>query len=852
MDAKNRYFTSNKNPKIYAYSIPTLEGFIKVGYTTRDDVKIRIEEQVANILMPNKQDTYKLLLEESAEYNTKLGFYFDDKTVHSALEKKGFHSYIVDRKKSEWFKCSLDDIKEVILEIKENKKIPKGRTLSYSPRPEQIDAIKKTAIYFNAHKKINNGKAPHFLWNAKMRFGKTFTAYKLAQFMNWRKILILTYKPSVQTAWETDLNNHIDFEGWVFKNPEDIKKFNLTKEEIDGANPIVCFSSFQDILGDEGKKEKFKLFYETDWDCVILDEYHFGSWRDSAKEVYDKKELDELENDEKIAADFEDDTSLKINNYLYLSGTPFRSLSTGEFTEDQIYNWTYSNEQKAKENWSKKNKNQQNNPYADLPEIIMMTYKIPSALREKIILGETEDLNEFDLNEFFRAEGRGENSTFIYKDYVSKWLEMMMGRDFIYEINALKEKTKKRPPLPFSNTELLNYLNHTLWFLPDVASCFAMNNLMREFNFFDKYKIVVAAGNKAGVGTKALRPVEEAIYGTNGEDDPKKSKTITLTCQKLTTGISVPPWTGIFMLKNLKQPESYFQAAFRVQTPWTIKNPINGSKEVLKEKCYIFDFAPNRALKLIVDYCSNLDYESKLEPEKKVQEFLEFLPVLAFDGFDMQNLDARQLLDFVIAGTSSTMLAKKFQSPQLVNLNNFALERLLANPKLLEDLNKIEAFRNLNKNNKLEAIISNEKSLKNKKKKGEEITQEEKKEKEKNDSVKKQLRNLLLKFITRLPVFMYLTDEREKSVKEVITQVETSLFTKTTGITLETFNELCKIEIFNIQSLNAAIFAFKQYEESSLTYIGNSKHNSNIVGGWDNQYTKEEAEELIKTQSNFN
>lgn len=848
---QNKYFTSTKKPKIYAYTTPTNQGSIKVGYTTRDDVRTRIEEQVANILMPNKDNIYTLLLEESAEYNIKSGFYFNDKIVHQCLKEKGFNPIKVNGQESEWFNCTLDDVKQVIFEIKNNTKTSKGRTVNYKPRPEQQEAIKITSSYFNNHPKDKEGKASHFLWNAKMRFGKTFTSYKLAQEMGWKRILILTYKPAVQSAWENDLKEHVDFENWIFKTPEDIKKFNLTSEELTGKNPIVCFSSFQDILGDEGKKEKFHLFYETNWDCVILDEYHFGSWRDTAKELYDKKELEDEEKEEAIAIDFEEDNSLKVNHYLYLSGTPFRSLSTGEFTEEQIFNWTYSDEQREKEIWNKKETTNSLNPYADLPQIVMMTYKIPSSLREKIASGETENFEEFDLNDFFKAEGKEEKSKFIHESSVFKWLEMITGKNLKFETDALKERNKERPPLPFEDMRLLNYLSHTLWFMPDVSSCFAMKNLIKNSGLFKDYTIVVAAGNKAGMGAKALQPVEDAIYGENNEKNPKDTKSITLSCGKLTTGVSVAPWTGIFMLRNLTTPESYFQAAFRVQTPWTIKNPTNGTKEILKEKCYIFDFAPNRALKLIADYCSSLDYESQLDPTTKVQKFLDFLPVLAFDGFEMQSLDARQLLDFVVSGTSSTMLAKKFQSPQLVNLNNFALEKLLSNPKLLADLNKIEAFRKLNENNKLEAVISSEKALKEKKKKNEPITQEDKKEKEKTDSTKKQLRDLLLKFITRLPVFMYLTDDREKSIKELITQIETDLFIKTTGITLETFNELCKIDIFNVQTLNAAIFSFKQYEDSSLSYIGNIKHNFDVVTGWDTIYTREEAEEIIKSQSNF-
>lgn len=836
----NKFFSKLKIPKIYVYTTPSnkKDGYIKIGYTTRDDVTVRIDEQIANILIPKKE--YEFLYEETAEYINKPNFYFNDKIVHNALKKKGFIPYKENGQESEWFKCDLEDVKQAIFEIKNNLKTDKKRINNYILRPEQLAAVNLTSTYFENYSKQQNLKAPHFLWNAKMRFGKTFSTYKLAEKMQWKKILILTYKPAVQNAWQNDLQEHIDFHNWTFKTSDDVNNNNITLNELQSDQPIVCFSSFQNILGEEGKKAKFNLFYDITWDCIVLDEYHYGSWKETAKDLYDYQEsdLDELK--------IEDNDLLKSNHYLYLSGTPFRSLLVGEFTEDQIFNWTYADEQRQKEIWPTNHPEQiEHNPYLELPQIIMMTYKIPSALRESIESGDTEEFEEFDLNQFFKAKGKEKKSEFIHKKAVFKWLEMITGKNLRFEIEALKERNKERPPLPFEDIRLLTYLNHTLWYLPDVSSCFAMKNLIKESSLFKDYTVLVAAGNKAGMGAKALDPVMDAIYSRN----PQHTKTITLTCGKLTTGVSVAPWTGIFMLRNLTSPESYFQAAFRVQTPWTMKDPINNKVEVLKEKCYVFDFSPNRALKLISDYCSSLDYESKLDPEHKVQEFLNFLPVLAYDGFEMQSLDARQLLDFVVSGTSSTMLAKKFQSTQLVNLNNFALEQLLANPKLLEDLNKIEAFRKLN--DKIEKIISSEKLLKEKKKNKEKLTPTELKEKNKADNVKKQLRELLLKFITRLPIFMYLTDDREKCLKELITQIETDLFIKTTGITLETFEELCKINIFNVQSLNAAIFAFKKYEDSSLNYLGNSKQNTDIITGWDSTYTKEEVDEIIKEKSNY-
>ena len=443
------------------------------------------------------------------------------------------------------------------------------------------------------------------------------------------------------------------------------------------------------------------------------------------------------------------------------------------------------------------------------------------------------------MNEFFKAKEIVESdcqhsSSFVFEheNEVQMWLHLIRGN--YMPANPLAGAEGKRPPIPYEDARLQKYLTHTFWFLPSVAACKAMAQLLAEpqNNFFSDYRIVVAAGAEAGNGLDAIAPVKEALTG-----NPLTTKTITLSCGKLTTGVSISPWTGIFMLRNTSSPETYFQAAFRVQTPWVLRNKDGAdpnSKEVIKAKCYIFDFAPNRALQLISEYSSRLDINESTSVEQKVDDFLRFLPVLCYDGYSMQPLDARELLDIVASGTASTMLAKRWQSAQMVAVDNITLERLLNSPELLSALEKIEAFRSLGKD--LNKVISSEKALNKTKKerneKGDKASSDERKEEKENQGFKKKLREKLLKFVTRVPVFMYLTDHREEALKDVIVNIEPELFTKVTGLTVADFEKLCELGVFNAQAMNSAIFAFKRFEEASLTYAGGSEI-SQVAGGWD-------------------
>lgn len=814
----NNFFPQrpNAHPIIYAYSDTRFPNCLKVGYTARP-IQERMKEHYPTI---TPYISYKIELTESAMRPD--GTSFSDHDIHRALDKNHI-PYIA----GEWYKCSVDDVRAAIIAVKNRTDNQENRTQTFKMRPEQEYAVNRTIEYYNSVYKEDSTHTPKFLWNAKMRFGKTFAAYQLARKMKFQRVLILTFKPAVQTAWREDLMNHIDFEGWQFisrdfSNLQDT--IDLQYQRANKENPIVCFGSFQDFLGVNrvtgGIKANNEWVHDINWDLVIFDEYHFGAWKDNAKNLFEQSE-DDYEEDltHYDHGNAYDETWLPITTsyYLYLSGTPFRALNSGEFIEEQIYNWTYSDEQREKKNWIG-----ENNPYAALPRMVMMTYKIPDSIQQIAKQGE---FDEFDLNLFFKAEGEKGDAHFIHEEYVQKWLDLIRGSYLATSVDDLKMGAEK-PPMPFSDIRLLNVLNHTLWFMPNVSSCYAMANLIKQKQnvFYHDYKINVCAGTEAGIGAKALEPVR------NSMGDPLETKTITLSCGKLTTGVTIKPWTGIFMLRNLQSPETYFQAAFRVQSPWEITDEY-GKKEIIKKECYVFDFALDRALKQISDYSCRLNIEEN-NPEKKVGEFIKFLPVLAYDGSAMREVDAAAILDIAMAGTSATLLAKRWESALLVNVDNNTLARLLANEDAMNALMRIEGFRGLNED--IKTIINKSEAVKKAKKDGDNLSKKEKQElseaEKEYKSKRKMIQEKLIKFATRIPVFMYLTDYREYSLKDVITQLEPQLFKKVTGLNVKDFELLVSLNVFNESAMNDAVYKFKRYEDASLSYTGIDRHADENVG----------------------
>lgn len=653
-------------------------------------------------------------------------------------------------------------------------------------------------------------------------------------------MLVVTFKPAVADAWDSDLNSHADFNRWIYAS-KDSGPADPLKTAPDA--PLVYFGSFQDLLGREKHtgliKAKNEWIHLIHWDLVIFDEYHFGAWRENAQELFEgedqaeakaeqaeeyspvleqmDEELEELGNAE---ADF---LPITARAFLYLSGTPFRALAEGEFVDDNLFNWTYIDEQKAKAQWPVSHPNEPN-PYATLPEMALMTYRVPEDILTVAMQGE---FDEFDLNEFFAATGVGSNAEFAHKSDVQNWLNLIRGQHQPTSVDALRAGT--RPPFPYSDAHVLPYLNHSFWFLPTVSSAHAMERLLKEpqnaSGFWGDYTIINAAGPGAGIGLAALPPVRAKIK------DGFQTKTITLSCGKLTTGVTVPQWSAVLMLRNLERPETYFQAAFRVQSPWAITNP-NGDNpnaiEIVKRVCFVFDFAPTRALRQVADYARGLNPD-EVNDDKAVADLLSFLPVLAYDGSNMVPIDAGSVLDIAQSGTSATLLARKWESALLVNVDNDTLKKVLANADAMKAIQNIEGFRSLG-DNVFETIINKSEKIKELKKKAKEVeltpkdkaelTQEEKEQK----SLRRQVQEKLIKFATRIPAFMYLTDFRENALIDVIKALEPELFLSVTGLTIPDFDLLRGLGLFNSAHMNDAVKTFRRFEDASLSYAGVDSH----------------------------
>jgi hypothetical protein len=823
--------------RIYAWTLnhPSVDyvGLIKVGETTKTDVNVRIRQSQGQV-----QQAYTLHLVEAADRPD--GTMFRDTDVRQRLIDKGFENPILGSAR-EWMRCTADDVRTAVTELRTGQQLTGTHHQTFPMRAEQAAAVDKTLAYFESIWAENPEAAPRFLWNAKMRFGKTFTTYQLVKRLEADvgrpvRVLVVTFKPAVEDSWQADLESHADFDGWQYLSSSS----GRDPKTADRDRPLVYFGSFQDLLGRDGLtgliKAKNEWIHTTNWDLVVFDEYHYGAWRDSAQELFAgedaavaRQELaaefnPNLAAFEEVLAELDEneDAFLPITTraYLYLSGTPFKALATGEFIEEQIFNWTYADEQRAKAAYATAHPDD-HNPYAALPEMRLLTYKMPDEL---IAIASQGEFDEFDLGAFFEADGTGADAAFAHRDDVQKWLDIIRGAYLPTQVDAMRMGT--RPPFPYSDARLLPYLQHSLWFLPSVAACEAMSNLLAEpqNTFWRDYTVLTVAGPRAGIGLDALPPVRVAIA------DGHETKTITLTCGKLTTGVTVKQWSAILMLRNLNSPETYFQAAFRVQSPWSIPNPDGddpGAEAVVKPVCFVFDFAPTRALRQLADYGMGLSPETP-NPERAVEELVNFLPVLAYDGSNMTQVDAAGILDIAMSGTSATLLARKWESAILVNVDNATLRRIMDNADAMNAVMNIEGFRALGSTIFETVINKSEAVSQTRRERGDALDPKERKsltaEEKEYKSKRRHIQEKLIKFATRIPVFMYLTDYRENTLQDVITKLEPELFKTVTGLTVADFHLLVNLGVFNATHMNQAIFAFRRYEDTSLAYTGIESH----------------------------
>jgi superfamily II DNA or RNA helicase len=713
-------------------------------------------------------------------------------------------------------------------------------------RPEQKEAVQQTIEYFSG-KTAASGPV-EMLWNAKMRFGKTFTAYQLAREMGARKVLVLTYKPAVEDAWQNDLESHVDFSGFVFLRRESLNDIGryLRKDKS-----VVAFASYQDILGTQDEdneiKDRHQSLFRTRWDIVIIDEFHYGAGTQKAKQLMadqveaikekvTKKDWEEInkevssEEDEGVEEEIASeaiveavDKSIQSDYRLYLSGTPFKAMSDGRFDKEAIFNWTYTDEQRAKEQWylSNPEKDPNENPYRSLPQIQMYLYKVSEDL---IRAGIKDDKDEFSLNHFFKAK----NKKFVNEEAVKKWLNLISGviRPHIEVQDEILDEVRYSPSqYPFDHeTGLFDELDHTLWYLNRVDSAYALKEALEDHSVFSQFHIILAAGNELKSGVDAVKPVRDAIK--------RHPKTITISVGKLTTGVSIPEWKAVLFLRDMASPENYFQTAFRAQTPY--KDPKSGKT---KESCYIFDFSPNRSLRLLTTYSEKLSSDERLaSSEKKIEEFIRYLPVLKVAGNRMVNMDAREVMTFDLSSVDAKGLGDRFVDPRNIRLTSETINAINSDEgsmrKCQDIFDRIKLFRKYNgasegEMKEVDVDVSNldvnnkkVKPLESKESSGEELNKKEKKEKDEAEkelkSEKEKIREILRTLLSRLPIFMYLTYATAENLEQVLIETENELFRQTTGINIDDFRYLVEIGLLKIDSIDGYILKFLQLENHNF------------------------------------
>lgn len=662
MDKTKVQTTKTIYPQIYAYILPEIKrkrGWIKIGYTEKKNVDERIQEQTKTADVE-----YQKLWSAPAKFNQK-DKWFKDRQFHAYLEK---YKHIRKQTGHEWFYYngtptrSWEDYKDYInLDLEQAKE-----ELTYTLRSEQKRAVEKTLKYAKEHPQ------GEFLWNAKPRFGKTLTTYDLAQRLEAKTVLVVTNRPAIATSWFDDFERFIAWQtDYKFiSNSSSLKhRAIMSREDYlaslgDEKGAQITFVSLQDLKGAKsfgGVHEKLDWIADLKWDMLVIDESHEG--------------IATLKTD--IAFD-----NIKRKFTLYLSGTPFKALASGKFKDDQIYNWTYADEQKAKANWQDV---EQNNPYSDLPRLNLFSYQMSPMITEEIEQGAQIDGKNmdyaFDLNEFFATKDNGD---LVYKKQVLKWLDTLT----------------KNEKYPFSTPELRTELKHTFWILDRVASAKALMKLLKKHEVFKDYKVVLAAGDgkvtdDQKVNENSLARVKEAIR--------KNSKTITLSVGQLTTGITVPEWTAVLMLSNMRSPSLYMQAAFRAQNAWRYEE--NGLSK-RKENAYVFDFSPERTLMIYDEFANNLSNKSSeiLDVDKrqrKIRQLLNFFPVIAEDSTGkMTELDAKQVLTMPKVLKAKEVVKRGFMSNFLFK----NISGIFSSPEakeILEDLNPLPKNKNVPQNNRV-------------------------------------------------------------------------------------------------------------------------------------------------------
>jgi len=794
------------NLSIYAYRTKDeKEGAFKVGMTTKKDVAAYIRKDVQG------KHTNEWLEKQELDIRFIGECPVSDHKIHEYLRNLGADK--ID-KSHEWINFGNKDPKTTLtklIEALKNDNIDEFyelkddliRTKTFKPHDYQQNIINKTIEYYN---KPENADYQGFLWNVKMRGGKSFMALQLIKQMNLKKILIVSFKVAVVNSWRSDCEEHIDFRNFVFKETN-------RKDKIRDKSKIeIYFASGQDLFGKEDKKvkEKNKWIFDEEWDMIICDEYHYGLHKHKNKGGrLSIEEDDTYENELSQEMGQENDIYGTIdlpnaNKYLYLSGTPFRSLENGEFSEDQIATWTYQEEQEKKEELEKDKS--KTNYLADMPKMHIMSYQISDDIVGKM---KNIESNEFDLNNFFKATKNGfENEQEVQKFVNSLYNKYNSNEQFIQENRTTKSVY----------TDLGDKINGSMWYLSNVASCKAMEKLLQKDDYFKDFLIYRAAGSDTDIGEKVLKD----FYDKKTAE--KKDKFIILSCGKLNTGVTIKELQAIFLLSDLESIETYFQLIFRAQSPW---------KENNKQECYVFDWAINRTLRLVEDYIDKQVKQDDDKKDKQIGKLLKCLPILAFKEGEMKLLNVNDFYNFAHEGIEMA-LVRRITKRKTLNLSNQILQEIFGNKALLEELMKIEAYKNFDKSVSMRIKQNNELSKAQRK----EDNVEEKKVREnikKDDGKKDSLVNKLLHINNQLLTLLYATEYREKTLTDVIEMADPNYFFEMVGLQKHLYYILTDIGLFNKEELNAAIMEFRRLENNSL---------QKIKFKYDEQYGDDENEKI--------
>ena len=606
------YASALKSKLIYVFAIndERHKNCLKIGETT-------IEEDDGSNLFNNnealqnaahkriKQYTktagiaYQLLYTEVSIFvRSGMIMTFNDKQVHKVLERSGIKRKEFDGVSGadEWYCCDLETVKKAINAVKNNETslLPSDISQGQTPiifRPEQLKAINDTRSRFK--------KGNQMLWYAKMRFGKTLSALQVLKEENYTRTLIITHRPVVDAGWYDDYKKiFFDRNDFQYGSKTNGGEFERLEEKVAKGFKYIYFASMQDLRGSEkvgGKFDKNDEVFNVHWDLVIIDEAHEGTQTELGRNVI--KEL-----------------TKPTTKVLQLSGTPFNLFD--DYSEGEIFTWDYVMEQKAKQAWATDNPYEPN-PYASLPAINIYTYDLGNLMYDYI-----EDEKAFNFREFFRTKDDG---AFVHDKDVDKFLDLLC-------------KDDKDSLYPYSNDEFRRIFRHTLWVVPGVKAAKALSTKLKYHDVFGKFKTVNVAGNgdEDEENDEALQMVNKAIG-----PDPDETFTITLTCGRLTTGVSIKPWTAVFMMAGTYSTSAaqYMQTIFRVQTPYE-----NHGR--MKENCYAFDFAPDRTLRVLAE-AAKVSVKAGKQTEddrEKLGDFLNFCPIISIEGSQMRKYNVNNMM----------------------------------------------------------------------------------------------------------------------------------------------------------------------------------------------------------------